>query len=76
MDTDWWVFSKISEDINYPVFMANAEEIGYKRGATREEKRPNELFNSKEIDDQRVIEINIEKPEKIIDFLIKEVQWK
>jgi type I restriction enzyme M protein len=37
VDGDWWVFSKVSEELNYDILMAEAEEIGYKR-TTRSEK--------------------------------------
>jgi len=46
MDEDWWVFRKVSEELNYEIFMAQAEEIGYKRGIRGEEKRPNDLFRT------------------------------
>ena len=75
VDSVWWVFNKISQDQDYPIFMAHAEEIGYKRGANKEEIRPNELFDSEEIDNGRVIKINIDNPETILDHFIKTVEW-
>lgn len=45
-DEEWWIFRKISEKLNYKIFMAHAEEIGYKRGIRGEEKRPNDLFRT------------------------------
>ena len=75
VDSPWWVFSRISKDFNYPIFMAHAEEIGYKRGTNKEEQRPNNLFTSREIDDQSVIEIDLKNPQKILDHLLINVHW-
>ncbi len=42
---DWWVFSKVSRRLDYKIFMAHADEIGYKRSKKQGElHRPNELF--------------------------------
>lgn len=76
MDSDWWVFRKVSEDFDYPMFMAHAEEIGYKRGANKEEKRPNELFDSEDADGHRTIKVNTEAPKRILDHFLKAVIWK
>ena len=76
IDSDWWVFSKISQDFDYPIFMAHAEEIGYKRGANKEEKRPNELFDLEDVDEHQTIKINTDNPQKILDYFIKNVVWK
>lgn len=75
VDAEWWVFNKISRDLDYPIFMAHAEEIGYKRGTNKEYTRPNELFSSREVDDQRILEVNIANPRKILDYLLKQVDW-
>jgi len=76
MDADWWIFSKISKDFNYQIFMAHAEEIGYKRGANKEEKRKNELFFSVENEGKRTIKINTNDPARILDNLLKSLEWK
>lgn len=75
VDADWWVFNNVSQDFDYPIFMAHAEEIGYKRGANKEEVRENELFNSVERDGRRIIVINTAKPDKILDYLLRNVKW-
>ncbi|MCK4476157.1 MAG: N-6 DNA methylase [Methanophagales archaeon] len=72
---DWWVFSQISKEIDYPIFMAHAEEIGYKRGARKEEKRPNQLFQIKETDEGKEIIIDTENPKAILDYLRRDVIW-
>ena len=40
----WWVFSEISLESNYEVFMAEVDNVGYKRTNRGENEMPNELF--------------------------------
>lgn len=75
-DLEWWVFRNVSEMQDYPIFMAHAEEIGYKRGVRKEEKRPNQLFNSEGEYSDRVIYIDTKNPKTILDYLRKDVIWK
>lgn len=75
-DLEWWVFKNVSKEQDYPIFMAHAEEIGYKRGVRKEEKRPNQLFDSEGEYSDRVIYIDIENPKTILDYLRKNVIWK
>ena len=46
----WWVFSTVSEMLNYDIFMAEAENIGYKRykknKTVTDKPMPNELFRT------------------------------
>lgn len=46
----WWVFSEVSEMLNYDIFMAEAENIGYKRykknKTVTDKPMPNELFRT------------------------------
>lgn len=74
-DLEWWAFSQISKETDYPIFMAHADEIGYKRGARREEERPNQLFQTKETEDGREIVIDIENPKTILDYLRRDIIW-
>lgn len=41
----WWVFGEISKQIDYDIFMAEAENVGYKRGKGRIKIMPNDLFD-------------------------------
>lgn len=41
-----WVFGKVAEKFNYSIFMAEADNIGYKRTKRGEKPMPNELFRS------------------------------
>jgi len=70
-DLEWWVFMNVSKELDYPIFMAHAEEIGYKRGARKEEKRINQLFNSEGEYSDRTIYFNTENSETILDHLRK-----
>lgn len=40
----WWVFGEVSAKLKYDIFMAEAENIGYKRTKRGENKMPNELY--------------------------------
>ena len=73
VDEEWWVFSRVSKELNYTIFMAHAEEIGYKRGLRGEEQRPNQLFQT---DENGNIVIDTENPKTILDYLRKAVKWK
>jgi Type I restriction-modification system methyltransferase subunit len=40
----WWVFSEVAPQLNYDVFMAEVDNVGYKRTKRGEKEMPNELF--------------------------------
>jgi type I restriction enzyme M protein len=40
----WWVFGEVAKHFNYDVFMAEVDNIGYKRTKRGEKEMPNELF--------------------------------
>jgi type I restriction enzyme M protein len=42
----WWVFGEVAKEINYKIFMAEVENIGYKRTKRGEKSMPNELFRT------------------------------
>jgi type I restriction enzyme M protein len=41
----WWVFGEVSKEIDYNIFMAEAENVGYKRTKRGPKPMPNELFD-------------------------------
>lgn len=41
-----WVFSRVAEALSLPIFMAEAEGVGYKRGKKKERPQQNELFDT------------------------------
>ncbi len=45
----WWVFGEVAKELNYKIFMAEVENIGYKRTKRGEKPMPNELYRNGEI---------------------------
>lgn len=41
----WWVFGEVASQLNYDVFMAEVDNVGYKRTKRGEKEMPNELFS-------------------------------
>jgi len=46
----WWVFGEVAKELNYKIFMAEVENIGYKRTKRGEKTMPNELYREGEIE--------------------------
>jgi type I restriction enzyme M protein len=73
-NNDWvnetWVFKEISKNYNDPIFMAEAENVGYKRTTRNERKMPNDLF--REVENKIELSTNVHK---ILNDLRKEVTW-
>lgn len=44
----WWVFGEVANALNYPVYMAEAENIGYKRSKRGVREMPNDLFRTRD----------------------------
>lgn len=72
----WWVFGEVASQLNYDVFMAEAENIGYKRykknKAVSEKLMPNELFRLQS-DGKVAIDDGVQST--ILD-LIRVVRWE
>ena len=41
----WWVFGEVAKEMDYDIFMAEAENIGYKRTKRGENPMPNDLYD-------------------------------
>lgn len=41
----WWVFGEVTKEMDYDIFMAKAENVGYKRTKRGENPMPNDLFD-------------------------------
>lgn len=41
----WWVFGEVAKEMDYEIFMAEAENVGYKRTKRGENPMPNELYD-------------------------------
>ena len=67
----WWVFGEVAGKLNHEIFMAEAENIGYKRSKRGEREMPNDLYRVKDgqvvIDDRAV--------ETILDYM-RTLNWE
>lgn len=86
----WWVFGEVSKEIDYDIFMAEAENVGYKRTKRGPKPMINELFDIEAaplmLDTLKVenhfseiveeLKKNIEETEKIIATKQKKVTNK
>lgn len=66
----WWVFGEVSKALNYDVFMAETDSIGYKRSKRGEKEMPNTLFR---FNGTGVI-VDDGVKETILDYM-REIQW-
>lgn len=69
----WWVFGEVAKELEYLIFMAEADNIGYKRTKRGENAMPNDLF--KQDADGNVI-FNIDKPKTILDHMRASKIWE
>ncbi|WP_318484489.1 restriction endonuclease subunit M [Photobacterium leiognathi] len=84
----WWVFSEVSKEpeISYEMFMAEADNVGYKRTLKTESRRPNDLYDlefaPQELDTAQVIKmyddsiIESLKECELLEHKIKELNKK
>ena len=68
----YWVFSEVAKELNYKIFMAEVENVGYKRTKRGEKPMPNELYR---ISEKGEVLVNDEVKETALDYL-REVQWE
>ena len=67
----WWVFGEVAKELNYQIFMAEVDNIGYKRTKRGEKSTPNELYRINEKDE---VLVDDGVKETALDYLRK-VQW-
>lgn len=71
----WWVFGEVAKELDYDIFMAEAENVGYKRTKRGENPMPNDLFDLEyapyQLDTKRIID-SYEKNLKILNDLLDE----
>lgn len=67
----WWVFGEVAKELNYTIFMAEAENIGYKRTKRGEKSMPNDLYRTS---GKGNILIDDGKQESILDYMRK-IDW-
>ena len=66
----WWVFGEVAQELSYPMFMAEAEHVGYKRTKRLEQKLRNDLYREAEGE----VLVDDGKKETILDYL-REINW-
>ncbi len=71
MVNTWWVFGEVAKELSYPIFMAEAEQVGYKRTTRSEKKRPNDLFR---VDENNNVIVDDGIQETILDY-IRKISW-
>lgn len=68
----WWVFSEVAKQkVNYQIFLAEVENIGYKRTKRTIKPMPNELFR---INKKGEVLVDDGKMEVALDYL-REINW-
>lgn len=69
----WWVFGEVAKELNYKIFMAEVENIGYKRGKNNRIKiMPNELYRT---NDKGEVLVDDGKLENALDYM-RQVEWE
>jgi type I restriction enzyme M protein len=75
VDGDWWIFSKVSEELDYDILMAEAEEIGYKRTTRSERERPNDLGEIRRQNGTIEYVFSSNNPQTALDYIRRDVFW-
>ena len=70
-ENTWWVFGEVAKELNYKIFMAEVENVGYKRTKRGEKPMPNELYR---IGENNEILVDDGLKETVLDYL-REVEW-
>ena len=67
----WWVFGAVAKELNYIIFMAEVDNVGYKRTKRGEKTMPNELFR---LNDKGEVMVEDGVKETALDYL-RDVIW-
>ena len=68
----WWVFNEIAKELNYSIFMAEVDNIGYKRTKRGEKEQPNDLYR---INDEGKIIVDDGQEITVLDS-IRKINWE
>jgi type I restriction enzyme M protein len=68
----WWVFGEVAKELNYKIFMAEVENIGYKRTKRGEKPMPNELYRVGKKGD---VLVDDGVMETALDYM-RRIEWK
>lgn len=67
----WWVFEEVAKELNYEIFTAEADNIGYKRSKRGEKPMSNDLYR---VDNAGLILVDDGIHETVLDY-IREINW-
>lgn len=67
----WWVFGEVAKQLTYSIFMAEADNIGYKRSKRGEKSMPNDLYR---IDDTQQILVDDGIKNTVLDYM-RDIIW-
>lgn len=67
----WWVFEKVAKELDYSIFNAEVDNIGYKRTKRGLKLQPNDLYRE---DKNGLIIVDDGKKESLLDY-IREINW-
>lgn len=70
----WWVFGKVSTELSYEIFMAEADNIGYKRTKRGEKETKNDLYVLEYAPDIIDSEFILDNYQKQIDEISKDLK--
>lgn len=68
----WWVFGEVAEELDYKIFMAEVENVGYKRTKRGEKPMPNELYRT---NDKGEILVDDSTMTTVLDYMRK-IEWE
>ncbi|MCK5476634.1 MAG: hypothetical protein KAI55_01820 [Candidatus Aenigmarchaeota archaeon] len=68
----WWVFGEVAKELNYKIFMAEVEDIGYKR--TKRGEKPTLLNDLFRINDKSDVLVDDGVKKTALDYL-REIKW-
>jgi len=71
----WWVFGEVAKELNYKIFMAEVENIGYKRTKRGEKPMPNELYRTKDNKKDGEILVDDGIMKTALDYMRK-IEWE
>ena len=68
----WWVFGEVAKELNYKIFMAEVENVGYKRTKRGEKSMSNELYR---VDDKGEILVDDGIKKTALDYM-RDIKWE
>lgn len=67
----WWVFGEVAKELNYKIFMAEVENVGYKRTKRGEKPMPNDLYR---VNDEGEIVVDDGETKTALDYM-RTIEW-